>query len=55
MKAINLEKELFTPTFTASRFVGWTAHILEQSENNVIFRPESEFVGEVKSLQVAHD
>ncbi|WP_113927954.1 citrate synthase/methylcitrate synthase [Bacillus sp. P14.5] len=47
MKSINLEAELFTPTFTASRIVGWTAHVLEQAENNVIFRPQSEYVGEV--------
>lgn len=45
MKAINLEPELFTPTFTASRVVGWTAHILEQAENNVLFRPESQYIG----------
>jgi citrate synthase len=47
MKSINLQAELFTPTFTASRIVGWTAHVLEQAENNVIFRPQSEYVGEV--------
>ncbi|TYR74180.1 citrate synthase/methylcitrate synthase [Rossellomorea vietnamensis] len=47
MKSINFQAELFTPTFTASRIVGWTAHVLEQAENNVIFRPQSEYVGEV--------
>ncbi|TYS16633.1 citrate synthase/methylcitrate synthase [Rossellomorea vietnamensis] len=47
MKSINLKTELFTPTFTASRIVGWTAHVLEQAENNVIFRPQSEYVGEI--------
>ncbi len=46
MKAINMEPELFTPTFTASRTVGWSAHVLEQAENNVIFRPESKYIGE---------
>ncbi len=45
MKAINMEAELFTPTFTASRIVGWTAHILEQAENNTIFRPQSRYIG----------
>ncbi|WP_152539575.1 citrate/2-methylcitrate synthase [Exiguobacterium undae] len=34
-------------TFTASRIVGWTAHILEQSENNRIFRPQSQYTGDV--------
>lgn len=45
MKAINMDAELFTPTFTASRMVGWTAHVLEQAENNTIFRPQSRYVG----------
>ncbi|MGG3468635.1 citrate synthase/methylcitrate synthase [Neobacillus pocheonensis] len=48
MKAINMDTDLFTPTFTASRMVGWTAHILEQSENNSIFRPQSKYIGALK-------
>ncbi|WP_227396043.1 citrate synthase/methylcitrate synthase [Jeotgalibacillus aurantiacus] len=48
MKSIDLPAELFTPTFTASRIVGWTAHVLEQAEDNVIFRPQAEYVGELK-------
>jgi citrate synthase len=45
MKAIQMDPSLFTPTFTASRIVGWTAHILEQSQNNTIYRPESKYTG----------
>ncbi|MFJ7725193.1 citrate synthase/methylcitrate synthase [Neobacillus sp. NPDC097160] len=45
MKAINMDVELFTPTFTASRIVGWTAHVIEQSENNTIYRPQSKYIG----------
>lgn len=45
MKAINMDPALFTPTFTASRIVGWSAHVLEQAENNVIFRPSSDYTG----------
>lgn len=48
MKAINMDPELFTPTFTASRMVGWTSHILEQAENNTIFRPQSKYIGTFK-------
>lgn len=48
MKAVQMESDLFTPTFTASRIVGWSAHILEQAENNVIFRPQSKYIGPVK-------
>ncbi|UXH45126.1 citrate synthase/methylcitrate synthase [Rossellomorea vietnamensis] len=45
MKSINLPTDLFTPTFTAARIVGWSAHVLEQAENNTIFRPQSEYIG----------
>jgi len=45
LRAIEMPSELFTPTFTASRAVGWTAHVLEQAENNRIFRPQSTYVG----------
>lgn len=45
MKSINLDSSLFTPTFTASRAVGWTAHVLEQAEDNTIYRPQSVYIG----------
>jgi citrate synthase len=45
MKAIQMEPQLFTPTFTASRVVGWSAHILEQAENNTLIRPQSTYIG----------
>lgn len=48
MRSINMPPELFTPTFSISRMVGWTAHSIEQLEDNTIFRPQSIYVGEVK-------
>lgn len=45
MRAVQMPPELFTPTFTAARVVGWTAHVLEQSRNNRIFRPQSTYIG----------
>ncbi|MBP1990812.1 citrate synthase/methylcitrate synthase [Paenibacillus eucommiae] len=45
MRAVQMPSMLFTPTFTAARIVGWTAHVLEQSQNNRIFRPQSTYVG----------
>ena len=45
MESCGLPRELFTPTFTMSRTVGWTAHILEQSRGTKIFRPSSRYVG----------
>ncbi|PGQ44501.1 citrate/2-methylcitrate synthase, partial [Bacillus thuringiensis] len=47
LKGISLPKELFTPMFTSSRMVGWTAHILEQAQDNRIFRPLSSYVGKI--------
>ncbi|KAF1680382.1 citrate synthase CitA [Bacillus mexicanus] len=47
MKAIDFDDELFTPTFSASRMVGWCAHVLEQAENNMIFRPSAKYNGVV--------
>ena len=45
MKAIQMAPELFTPTFTAARTVGWTAHIIEQAHHNTLFRPQSVYIG----------
>ncbi|MBB6733279.1 citrate synthase/methylcitrate synthase [Cohnella zeiphila] len=45
MRAVRMPAELFTPTFTAARVVGWTAHVLEQAGHNRIFRPQSVYTG----------
>lgn len=45
LRATGISKMLYTPTFVASRCVGWTAHILEQGENNRIIRPQSQYTG----------
>lgn len=43
---LGIEVEEFTPIFAIARVVGWTAHILEQWEENRIFRPRALYVGE---------
>lgn len=45
MHATGLPRDLFTPTFAASRTAGWTAHILEQAQDNRLIRPDVEYVG----------
>lgn len=37
--------EFFTPLFVMSRVVGWTAHIMEQTESNALIRPLSAYHG----------
>ena len=45
LQGIGLPKEYFPPTFAVSRASGWTAHVLEQSANNRLIRPQSEYIG----------
>ena len=37
--------DLFTPVFATSRIAGWCAHVLEQYQNNRIYRPRGSYVG----------
>jgi 2-methylcitrate synthase/citrate synthase II len=42
---IGFDTEMFTPLFIASRITGWTAHTMEQAENNALIRPLCEYNG----------
>ncbi|CAM3450359.1 citrate synthase [Marinicrinis lubricantis] len=42
---LGIPRDLFTPIFAMSRVSGWTAHILEQYEDNRLIRPRAEYVG----------
>lgn len=43
--SLEIPRDLFTPIFAMSRISGWTAHIIEQYENNRLIRPRAEYVG----------
>jgi citrate synthase len=44
---IGVPVDQFTPLFAMSRIVGWTAHVLEQWEDNRLMRPRAQYVGPV--------
>jgi citrate synthase len=44
--SLGIPTDLFTPVFAIARTSGWCAHVLEQLEDNRLYRPLSEYVGE---------
>lgn len=42
---IGLKLDLFTPMFALSRLAGWSGHVIEQLEDNRLFRPTTNYVG----------
>lgn len=52
---LKIPRDLFTPIFAVSRVSGWTAHILEQYENNRLIRPRAEYTGPVSAVYVPID
>ncbi len=45
LHAVDIPSELFTPIFAIGRTSGWTAHMIEQLEDNRLIRPASVYVG----------
>jgi citrate synthase len=44
-RALGIPTRLFTPVFATSRIAGWTAHIMEQYQDNRLIRPRAAYVG----------
>lgn len=42
---LGIDLDLFTPIFAVSRIAGWTAHVIEQLDDNRLIRPRAEYVG----------
>jgi citrate synthase len=42
---LGIDIDLFTPIFAVSRISGWTAHVMEQLNDNRLIRPRAEYVG----------
>ena len=45
--SLGIPTDLFTPIFAISRSAGWTAQVLEQLEDNRLYRPLTEYTGPV--------
>jgi len=44
---LGIDVDLFTPLFAVSRIAGWTAHVMEQLNDNRLIRPRADYVGPV--------
>ncbi len=45
LEAAGLPREMFSATFACSRVIGWMANVLEQIQDNRIFRPLARYAG----------
>lgn len=45
LHGLNLDTDLFTPTFAAGRVAGWIGHCLEQEKTGRLIRPQSVYTG----------
>ena len=52
---LNLAVDLFTPLFVVSRVAGWSAHVIEQLDNNRLIRPRSRYTGVERRAWTAVD
>lgn len=50
--SLGIPTDLFTPIFAVARCSGWCAQVLEQLEDNRLYRPLSEYIGEPAGKKV---
>jgi citrate synthase len=50
--SIGIPVDLFTPVIVAGRMAGWTAHIIEQHQDNRLIRPRGQYTGPGRRLFV---
>src|SRR5580658_1789285 len=43
--ALGIDIDLYTPIFAVSRIAVWTAHVIEQLDDNRLIRPRAEYIG----------
>ncbi len=49
---LGLPMDLFTPLFVVSRVSGWSAHVIEQLDDNRLIRPRARYIGQAKRAWV---
>jgi citrate synthase len=42
---LGIDIDLFTPIFAMSRIAGWSAHVIEQLDDNRLIRPRADYIG----------
>lgn len=42
---LDIDVDMFTPLFAMSRIAGWSAHVIEQMQNNRLIRPDMNYTG----------
>lgn len=52
---LGIPVDFFTTIFAMSRVAGWTAHVLEQVEDNRLIRPEADYTGPLNQRYVPID
>ena len=50
--SLGIPTDLFTPIFAISRMAGWTAQVLEQLQDNRLYRPLTKYVGPDSTVPV---